>query len=81
MSNFLAELIRVSTRDDASWAKTTAVEILKIKNNHDAGNITTENAILSLEALLSGTEEQGPGSLGDRAIIDNGIKQIKNLVS
>lgn len=80
MSNFLAELIRVSTREGDSWAKTTALEILKIKNNHDAGNITKENAITSLTALLSGTEEQGPGSLNDRAIIDNGIKQLKKLV-
>ena len=80
MSNFLAELIRVSTREGDSWAKTTALEILKIKNNHDAGNITNENAITSLTALLSGTEEQGPGSLNDRAIIDNGIEQLKKLV-
>ena len=80
MSNFLAELIRVSTREGDSWAKTTALEILKIKNNHDAGNITKENAITSLTALLSGTEEQGPGSLNDRAIIDNGIAQLKKLV-
>tara|TARA_B100000003_G_C10804848_1_gene320334 strand:- start:155 stop:397 length:243 start_codon:yes stop_codon:yes gene_type:complete len=80
MSNFLAELIRVSTREGDSWAKTTALEILKIKNNHDAGNITKENAITSLTALLSGTEEQGPGSLNDRAIIDNGIEQLKKLV-
>ena len=80
MSNFLAELSRVSTREGDSWAKTTALEILKIKNNHDAGNITKENAITSLTALLSGTEEQGPGSLNDRAIIDNGIEQLKKLV-
>lgn len=80
MSNFLAELIRVSTREGDSWAKTTALEILKIKNNHDAGNITNENAIASLTALLSGTEEQGPGSLNDRAIIDNGIEQLKKLI-
>ena len=80
MSNFLAELIRVSTRDGDSWAKTTALEILKIKNNHDAGNITQENAITSLTALLSGPEEAGPGSLNDRAIIDNGIEQLKKLV-
>jgi len=80
MSNFLAELIRVSTREGDSWAKTTALEILKIKTNHDAGNITKENAITSLTALLSGTEEQGPGSLNDRAIIDNGIEQLKKLV-
>ena len=80
MSNFLAELIRVSTREGDSWAKTTALEILKIKNNHDAGTITKENAITSLTALLSGTEEQGPGSLNDRAIIDNGIEQLKKLV-
>ena len=80
MSNFLAELIRVSTREGDSWAKTTALEILKIKNNHDAGNITKENAITSLTALLSGTEEQGPGSLNDRAIIDNGIEQLKKIV-
>ena len=53
MSNFLAELIRVSTREEASWAKTTALEILKIKNNYDAGNVTKENALSSLEALLS----------------------------
>ena len=79
MSNFLAELIRVSTREGDSWAKTTALEILKIKNNHDAGNITKENAITSLTALLSGTEEQGPGSLNDRAIIDNAIAQLTKL--
>ena len=80
MSNFLAELIRVSTREGDSWAKTTALEILKIKNNHDAGNITKENAITSLTALLSGAEEAGPGSLNDRAVIDNGIEQLKKLV-
>ena len=40
MSNFLSELIRVSTREEASWAKTTALEILKIKNNYDAGIVT-----------------------------------------
>ncbi len=80
MSNFLAELIRVSTREGDSWAKTTALEILKIKNNHDAGNITKENAISSLTALLSGVEEAGPGSLNDRAVIDNGIEQLKKLV-
>ena len=80
MSNFLAELIRVSTRDGDSWAKTTALEILKIKNNHDAGNITKENAITSLTGLLSGVEELGPGSLNDRAVIDNGIEQLKKIV-
>ena len=80
MSNFLAELIRVSTRDGDSWAKTTALEILKIKNNYDAGNITKENAITSLTGLLSGIEEAGPGSLNDRAKIDNGIEQLKKLV-
>ena len=79
MSNFLAELIRVSTRDDDSWAKTTAVEILKIKNNYDAGNITKENALTQLSALLSGVEELGPGSLNDRAVIDNGIEHLKKL--
>tara|TARA_B100001057_G_scaffold331298_1_gene331603 strand:+ start:447 stop:689 length:243 start_codon:yes stop_codon:yes gene_type:complete len=80
MSNFLAELIRVSTREEASWAKTTALEILKIKNNYDAGNVTKENALSSLEALLSGVAELGPGSLNDRAVIDNGIEQLKKIV-
>ena len=80
MSNFLAELIRVSTRDDDSWAKTTALEILKIKNNYDAGNITKENALTQFSALLSGVEELGPGSLNDRAVIDNGIEQLKKIV-
>jgi|TARA_B100000945_G_scaffold181464_1_gene145450 hypothetical protein len=80
MSNFLSELIRVSTREEASWAKTTALEILKIKNNYDAGNVTKENALSSLEALLSGVEELGPGSLNDRAVIDNGIEQLKKIV-
>ena len=80
MSNFLAELIRVSTREEASWAKTTALEILKIKNNYDAGNVTKENALSSLEALLSGVAELGPGSLNDRVVIDNGIEQLKKIV-
>ena len=80
MSKFLSELIRVSPRQEASWAKTTALEILKIKNNYDAGNVTKENALSRLEALLSGVEELGPGSLNDRAVIDNGIEQLKKIV-
>ena len=54
------------TREEASWQKTTLLEILKIKNNYDAGNVTKENALSRLEALLSGVEELGPGSPNDR---------------
>ena len=59
MLQIFIELIRDLTREEASWAKTPFGDT-KIKNNYDAGNVTKENALSSLEALLSGVEELGP---------------------
>ena len=78
--NYLTELIRL--RDDegtSGWAKETAKSILALKDRFESSEITSDKFIEGLESLRSGDEEAGPGSINNRAVIDNGIENLKKL--
>lgn len=80
MAEFLDRL--VNARDSRSgWVKETASSVLSLKTRFEAGDITEEKYIEGLDALRSGEGEVGAGgSLDERAIIDNGILNLKNLI-
>lgn len=80
MAEFLDRLI--NARDSRSgWVKETASSVLSLKTRFESGDITEEKYIEGLDALKSGNGEIGAGgSLDERAIIDNGILNLKNLI-
>ena len=80
MAEFLDRL--VNARDSRSgWVKETASSILSLKTRFEAGDITESKYLEGLDALKSGNGEIGAGgSLEERAIIDNGILNLKNLL-
>jgi hypothetical protein len=80
MAEFLDRL--VNARDSRSgWVKETASSVLSLKTRFESGEITEAKYIEGLEALNSGAGEVGAGgSLDERAIIDNGILNLKNLL-
>ena len=52
-----------------------------LKTRFEAGDITESKYVEGLDALKSGNGEIGAGgSLEERAIIDNGILNLKNLL-
>ena len=76
--NYLTELLRI--RDDegtSGWAKETAKSILALKDRFESKEITADAFVEGLESLRSGDE--GPGSINNRAVIDNGIEHLKKL--
>ena len=78
--NYLTELLRI--RDDegtSGWAKETAKSILALKDRFESKEITADAFVEGLESLRSGDEEAGPGSINNRAAIDNGIEHLKKL--
>lgn len=80
MAEFLDRL--VNARDSRTgWVKETASSILSLKTRFEAGDITESKYVEGLDALKSGDGEVGAGgSLEERAIIDNGILNLKNLL-
>lgn len=80
MAEFLDRL--VNARDSRTgWVKETASSILSLKTRFEAGDITESKYVEGLDALKSGNGEIGAGgSLEERAIIDNGILNLKNLL-
>ena len=73
--NYLTELIRL--RDEGNgWAKETASSILALKGRFESSEITADKFLEGIESLRSGDEEQGPGSLNDRAVIDLSLIHI-----
>tara|TARA_B100001057_G_scaffold190802_1_gene191605 strand:- start:480 stop:722 length:243 start_codon:yes stop_codon:yes gene_type:complete len=78
--NYLTELLRI--RDDegtTGWARETAKSILALKDRFESKEITSDAFVEGLESLSSGDEEAGPGSINNRAVIDNGIEHLKKL--
>ncbi|MGD1981033.1 MAG: hypothetical protein PVK01_04580 [Flavobacteriaceae bacterium] len=80
MAEFLDRL--VNARDSRrGWVQETASSVLSLKSRFESGDITKEKYIEGLDALRSGEAEIGAGgSLDERAIIDNGIMNLKNLL-
>ena len=80
MAEFLDRL--VNARDSRTgWVKETASSILSLKTRFEAGDITESKYVEGLDALKSGDGEVGAGgSLAERAITDNGILNLKNLL-
>lgn len=80
MAEFLDRL--VNARDSRTgWVRETASSILSLKTRFEAGDITESKYVEGLDALKSGEGEIGAGgSLEERAIIDNGILNLKNLL-
>ena len=80
MAEFLDRLI--NARDSRSgWVKETASSVLSLKSRFESGEITEEKYIAGLDALKSGDGEIGAGgSYDERAIIDNGIMNLKKLI-
>ncbi len=78
--NYLTELMRLRDEADTTgWAKETAKSILALKDRFESSEITADKFVEGLESLRSGDEEAGPGSLNNRAVIDNGIEWLKKL--
>ena len=80
MAEFLDRL--VNARDSRTgWVKETASSILSLKTRFESGEITESKYVQSLDALKSGETDVGlGGSYDERAIIDNGILNLKNLL-
>ena len=80
MAQFIERLIEA--RDSKSgWVKETASSILSLKSRFEAGEIDESKYISSLDALRSGEGEVGAGGSYDhRAIIDNAILSLKNML-
>jgi hypothetical protein len=80
MAEFLDRL--VNARDSRTgWVQETASSVLALKRRFEAGDITESKYVEGLDALKSGEGEVGAGgSLEERAIIDNGIINLKNLL-
>ena len=80
MAQFIERLIEA--RDSKSgWVKETASSILSLKSRFEAGDITEEKYVEGLDALKSGDGEVGAGGSYDhRAIIDNAILSLKNML-
>ena len=80
MAQFIERLIEA--RDSRTgWVKETASTILSLKSRFESGEITESKYVEGLEACTSGDSEVGAGgSYEERAIIDNGIINLKNLL-
>ena len=80
MAQFIERLIEA--RDSKSgWVKETASSILSLKSRFEAGDITEAKYVEGLDALKSGDGEVGAGGSYDhRAIIDNAILNLKNIL-
>ena len=80
MAEFLNRLINArDTRE--GWCKETASSIISLKSRFESDSITQEKYVEGLDALKSGDSEVGAGgSYEERAIIDNAIAHLKNLL-
>lgn len=80
MAEFLDRL--VNARDSRSgWVAETASSVLALKRRFEAGEITESKYVEGLDLLRSGENEIGAGgSLEGRALIDNAILNLKNLL-
>ena len=80
MAEFIERLIEA--RDSKTgWVQETASSMLSLKRRFEDGDITEAKYIAGLDALKSGDNEVGAGgSYNERAIVDNGIICLKELI-
>lgn len=79
MAEFIDRLIKAS--EGTGWVAETASSVLSLKRRFEAGEITEEKYVDGLDALKSGEGEVGAGGSYDhRAIIDNAILNLKNML-